>query len=115
VDLVEGNIFERVDASADLYLLKDILHDWDDERSLQILRTVAAAMAPGSKLVLIEQPLERNDPNPLVSSVDMHMLTQCDGGRQRSVGELQALLREAGLRPGDVHDTGIVALVEGAK
>jgi hypothetical protein len=115
VDLVEGNIFERVDASADLYLLKDILHDWDDERSLQILRTVAAAMPSGAKLVLIEQPLERDDPNPLVASVDMHMLTQCDGGRQRSLAELQALLREAGLRPGDVHDTGIVALVEGVK
>jgi hypothetical protein len=115
VDLIEGDIFERVEAEADLYLLKDILHDWDDERSLRILRTVAAAMAPGSKLVLIEQLLERNEVDPITVAVDMHMLAQCDGGRQRSVGELQALLREAGLRPGDVHRTGVVGLVEGLR
>lgn len=115
VDLCEGDIFERVDAEADLYLLKDILHDWDDERSLQILRTVAAAMAPGSKLVLIEQLLERNEADPIVASVDMHMLAECDGGRQRSAAELQDLLRVAGLRPGEVHEAGVVGLVEGLK
>jgi hypothetical protein len=115
VDLVEGNIFERVEAKADIYLMKDIVHDWDDERSLQIIRTVAAAMEPGSKLVLIEQLLERNDPEPIVASVDMHMLNVCDGGRQRSAAELQELLRTAGLRTGDVHEAGLTGLVEGLK
>jgi hypothetical protein len=43
------------------------------------------------------------------------MLAECDGGRQRSAEELQALLRQAGLRPGDVHRTGVVGLVEGLK
>jgi hypothetical protein len=47
VELREGDIFERVEADADVYTLKDILHDWDDERSLRILRTVAAGMRPG--------------------------------------------------------------------
>ncbi len=84
VELAEGDMFERIDAEADLYVLKDILHDWDDERSLQILRTVAAAMRPGSKLVLVEQLLDRNEADPIAASVDLHMLTQCDGGRQRS-------------------------------
>jgi hypothetical protein len=115
VDLREGNIFERVEAEADLYLLKDILHDWDDERSLQILGTVAAAMKPGSKLVLIEQLLERNDTDPLIASVDMHMLAECDGGRQRSAAELQELMRGAGLRSGEVHTAGVIGLVEGLK
>ncbi len=113
VNLVEGDIFERIEAEADVYVLKDILHDWDDERSLQILRTVAAAMPSGSKLVLIEQTIEPNDPDPIAAAVDIHMLTQCDGGRQRSVTELQGLLRAAGLQPGEVHETGGPALVEG--
>jgi hypothetical protein len=115
VDLREGNIFEKVDAEADLYLLKDILHDWDDERSLQILRTVAAAMAPGTRLVLIEQPLGRNEAEPIAAGVDLHMLAECDGGRQRTMDELVALLREAGLRPGEARRAGMVALVEGLK
>jgi hypothetical protein len=112
VELAEGNIFERIDAEADLYVLKDILHDWDDERSLQILRTVAAAMRPGSKLVLVEQLLERNEADPIAASVDLHMLAQCDGGRQRSQAELEDLIRAAGLRPGETHRTGGPAMVE---
>ncbi len=113
VELLEGNIFERIDAGADLYTLKDILHDWDDERSLQILRTVRAAMAPGAKVVLVETLLEADEADPIAVRVDLHMLTQCDGGRQRSVAELQSLLTQAGLRPGEVHRTGGPAMIEG--
>ena len=112
VELVEGNIFERVEAKADLYLLKDILHDWDDERSLAILETVRAAMAPGSKLILVETLLDHDDPDPVAVLVDLHMLTQCDGGRQRSADELRSLLAAAGLRPGEIHLTGGPALIE---
>jgi hypothetical protein len=111
VELREGNFFERIEVEADVYLLKDILHDWDDESSLQILRTIRAAMAPGSELVVLELLQERNRVEPLVSLVDIQMLTQCDGGRQRSVAELHALLREAGLTPGEVHPTAGHALL----
>ena len=113
VELREGDMFERVDAEADLYLLKDVLHDWDDERSLRILRVVRAAMPSGARAVLVETLQDPDRPDPAASLVDVHMLTQCDGGRQRSVEELQALLREAGLRPGAVHRTAGPGLVEG--
>jgi hypothetical protein len=113
VELIGGNIFERIDATADLYTLKDILHDWDEERSLQILRTVRATMAPGAKVVLVETLLEPDEADPFATRVDLHMLTQCDGGRQRSVAELQSLLTRAGLRPGEVHRTGGPAMIEG--
>ena len=113
VELREGDIFERIDARADLYLLKDVLHDWDDERAVAILRTVAAAMPAGARVVLVEMLQERDVPDPMASLIDVHMLTQCDGGRQRSVAELQALLRGAGLEPGAVHRTAGPALVEG--
>jgi hypothetical protein len=63
--------------------------------------------------VLVETLLEPNDPDPLASLIDIQMLTQCDGGRQRSAAELQGLLRAAGLRPGAVNDTGTVSMVEG--
>ena len=66
----------------------------------QILRTVAAAMPPGARVVLVETLQEPDRPDPMASLIDVHMLTQCDGGRQRSVAELQALLRGAGLEPG---------------
>ena len=114
VELSEGNIFSRVSAKADFYTLKDVLHDWDDERCRTILKTVRAAMPRGSRIVLIETLQERNTPETIASVVDIQMLTQCDGGRQRSVDELHALLRSADLTPGQVRLTAGPALVEGS-
>lgn len=113
VELIEGDIFGRIDAAADLYLLKEVLHDYDDERCLQVLKSVRAPMRPGAKVVLVETVIGPDEPSALVSRIDTHMLTQCDGGRQRSLAERQALLRTAELTPGAVHRTAGPALVEG--
>ena len=112
VELVRGDLFGRVEARADVYVLKDVMHDYDDERCLAILGTVAAAMPAGARVVLVETALEHDDPDPIAAPLDLHMLTQCDGGRQRSIAELQALLRGAGLTPGTAVRTGGPALVE---
>jgi hypothetical protein len=99
IDRVEGDIFRTVHVKADIYLLKDVLHDWDDERCAKILTAVAASMPHGSKLVVIEYLQPRNRPNPFSPLLDLHTLTQRDGGRLRSSTELAALLTRAGLRP----------------
>jgi O-methyltransferase domain len=113
VELVEGNLFGSVRADADVYLMKNVLHDWDDARCARILGTVRATMAPGTRLVLVEQLQPRNVAHPFASLADLQMLTQCDGGRERSRAELEALLRGAGLEPGRFARAGISALVEG--
>ncbi len=101
IDAVVGDIFGVIPATADVYLLKDVLHDWDDEHCRKILSTVAAAMPSGSRVVLVEILQQPNKPNPLAPWVDLLMLTQTDGGRQRSVDELATLLTDAGLHPTD--------------
>ena len=113
VELREGNMFERVEAEADVYLLKDVLHDWGDPACAQILATVRATMRDGARLVLVEDLQERNRTSPTASLTDIQMLTQCDDGRQRSADELKKLLQDAGLRPGAVKLTSGPALVEG--
>jgi hypothetical protein len=113
VELREGNIFERVDADADVYILKDVLHDWGDDACARILATVRATMKPSSRLVLVEDLQERNKVSPTASLTDIQMLTQCDDGRQRSAAELKTLLGGAGLKPGSVRLTSGPALVEG--
>jgi hypothetical protein len=113
VELVEGDIFGELEARADVYLLKDVLHDWGDDACSQILRNVAATMPRSARLVLVEALQERNEPDPVASLIDVHMLTQCEGGRQRSVAELHALLDGAGLRAGRIERTFGPALVEG--
>ncbi|WP_205695766.1 methyltransferase [Conexibacter sp. SYSU D00693] len=115
VELREGSIFDGIDARADVYLLKDVLHDWDDARCARILDVVAAAMPRGASLVLVEQLQEPHVPEPVVSWVDVHMLAVCDGGRQRSLAELHELLRGAGLEPGRTAPTAAATLVEGVR
>lgn len=112
VQLSPGDIFNSLDAVADVYVLKDVLHDWDDERCLQILRTVRAAMAPGSRVVIVGPLQERDVADEIASLIDVQMLTQCEGGRQRSVAELQALLSAAGLEPGLAHRSAVIGFVE---
>jgi hypothetical protein len=113
VELVEGDLMGELSAQADLYLLKNILHDWDDPTSARILASVRSTMAPGTRLVLIEQLQERNRPHPFASLSDLQMLTQCVDGRERSTEELHALLAGAGLQPGRVERAGVSALIEG--
>jgi O-methyltransferase len=113
VELVEGDLFGELHADADVYVLKNVLHDWDDATSARIIAAVRGTMAHGSRLVVIEQLQERNKPHPFATLSDIQMLTQCVDGRERSRAELQALLAGAGLKPGRVDRTGIGALVEG--
>lgn len=107
-ELVGGDFFTAV-PPGDVYLLANIVHDWDDEHAVRILRNCAAAMHDGGRVLLFEAvlPEARNRLSP-AALIDLEMLVMCDGGRQRTAGELGDLLRRAGLRltgmrPGEVH------------
>jgi hypothetical protein len=116
VELVPGDLLGQVDARADLYLLKWILHDWDDQTCEKIVRTVAAAMPEGARLVVIEGDQHRNSVDPRFSMIDLQMLAVTEGGRERSSEQLNLLLTVGGLVPGKTHrtSTGLV-LVEATK
>lgn len=100
IDAVVGDMFGDIPATADVYVLKDVLHDWDDEHCRKVLSALATAMPSGSRIVLVEILQQPNTPNSLAPWADLLMLTQTDGGRQRSADEFGALLTDAGLRPG---------------
>jgi hypothetical protein len=108
-----GDLFGSIDAQADVYVLKWILHDWSDEACLRILRSLRSCMPEGSRVVAIDQHLEPGRPSPVTSMVDLLMLVECEGGRERSPGEVHGLMREAELAPGRVRHAGIHMLVEG--
>ncbi len=95
--LAAGSFFDAVPAGCDVYLLKDILHDWDDERALAILRTVRAAMKPGARLLVAEMLVDGGGERDFGALLDLEMMA-IPGGRQRSEDELSSLLARAGLR-----------------
>ena len=95
---VTGDFFASVPAGADVYLLKSVLHDWDDERAAKILDTVRSAMGPHSRLLVVERELPDSGPAPFEAVVsDLIMLTMAPG-QERTAGGYRALLDRAGLR-----------------
>ncbi|MGA7704748.1 MAG: methyltransferase, partial [Solirubrobacteraceae bacterium] len=108
-----GDLFAQIEAQADVYVLKWILHDWSDAACLDILARLRATMPVGSKLVAIDQHLEPGRPSPVTSMVDLLMLVECEGGRERSPEQVHALMRKAGLAPGRVRHAGLHMVVEG--
>jgi hypothetical protein len=113
VTLTPGNFFERVPGGSDLYLLKNVLHDWDDARSIAILKTVRAAMQPGQKILIIESFIDRSRPDPMVSGADMQMMMVCGEGRERTGQDFRALLAAAGFTPGRAFPQPVASMIEG--
>jgi hypothetical protein len=113
VTLTPGNFFETVPSGADLYLLKNVLHDWDDERSMVILRTVRAAMQPGQKVLIVESFIDRSKPDPMVSGADMQMMMVCGEGRERTEADFRSLLERTGFRSGRAFPHPVVSIIEG--
>ncbi|HEX5629950.1 MAG TPA: methyltransferase [Usitatibacteraceae bacterium] len=101
VDIVTGSFFDAVPAGADAYLLKAVLHNWEDDKALAILASCRRAMKPGSRIFLVERLLpgrlssSRRDRAILRS--DLNMLVG-HGGRERTRKEYAALLGRTGLR-----------------
>lgn len=108
-----GDLFGELEARADVYVLKWILHDWSDEAGRDILSRVRATMPAGARVVVIDQHQEPHRASPITSMVDLQMLVTCEGGRERSPSEVHALMRDAGLEPGRVRHAGFQMLVEG--
>jgi hypothetical protein len=94
---VGGSFFDAIPAGADAYLLKAIVHDWDDDRCGELLRTCREAMAPGAALLVVEQELGRPNENADAKFSDLNMLV-APGGRERSDVEYASLLADAGFR-----------------
>lgn len=96
VTVVGGSFFEAV-PPADLYLLKMILHDWDDAACITILKTIRRAMLPGARVVVIDCVLPEVPSADFANDYDIAMLVWT-AGRERKLSEITALLAAAGLR-----------------
>ena len=100
-DAVGGSFFESVAPGADAYLLKHVIHDWNDERAAAILRTCRAAMPSHGVVLIIEglypARIERSLESRGAAANDLNMLV-CTGGRQRSEAEFRDLYRASGFR-----------------
>lgn len=96
VEVIGGNFFESVPAG-NLYLLKMILHDWNDDECVTILESIRRAMHPDGRVAIIDHVLpESPQPDP-GNAMDIAMMVWATG-RERKLSEFQALFDAAGLR-----------------
>ena len=90
----DGDFFSAVPAGGDVYLLRKVIHDWDDERARRILRTCRSAMADGSRLLLQEMVVPAGNMPAYAKLLDLLMLVYA-GGRERTEAEYRDLLTSA--------------------
>ncbi|MFT5353503.1 MAG: hypothetical protein ACI9KE_000701 [Polyangiales bacterium] len=96
-EVVGGDFFKSVPAGADVYLLKHILHDWNDEQSVTILKNVAKGMKASSKVYLVEMVIPDDNTPSAAQMMDLNMLAMLPG-RERTQQEYASLLEAAGLK-----------------
>jgi SAM-dependent methyltransferase len=96
-ELVAGDFFPAAPQGADAYIMKRVIHDWDDERAILILRNCRNAMRPGGKILIAETLVEAGNAPDLNKMLDVTMLA-VTGGVERSEDQFAKLLTEAGLR-----------------
>jgi precorrin-6B methylase 2 len=93
-EIVAGNFFESVPADKDAYMMKNIVHGLSDDKAAHLLRLVRQAMRAGGKLLLVEHVVPER--GPYMSFLDLTMLLNSAGGRERTRAELEELLASAG-------------------
>jgi O-methyltransferase len=95
---VGGDFFEEVPSGADLYILSNIIHDWDDHDAQRILQTCRKAMRGESRLLIIELVLPDDTGPSMGKMLDLEMLSVTPNGRQRTSAQYTELLANARLR-----------------
>ncbi|MEU1285641.1 methyltransferase [Kitasatospora sp. NPDC005856] len=102
--LVSGDFFAEVPVTADVYLLSRVLHDWDDDGCLALLRAVARAMPGHARLLVLERLMPEGDEDRLALAWNMQMLVMLPGARERTLAEYRELLAGAGLTLRTSHE-----------
>ncbi len=95
--LVGGDFFHQIPAGGDIYLLKHVLHNWDDSQALRILQACRQVMSGSETLLIIERvmPIDSSLRNKML---DLNMLVMLAAGKLRSEAEFKDILRQADFR-----------------
>lgn len=105
IEKVAGNFLEGVPGDVDAYIMKHIIHDWDDPRCVKLLQNCRKGLRPGGRVLIVEQVLTDRPDSTLAKLADLEMLVMTPGGRERSAAEFKELLRKAGFEMARIVST----------
>lgn len=113
IDFVGGSFFETVPTGGDIYMLKHILHDWNNAKAANILQNVVNAMSPGGRVLVIEQGITPPGVPGPGKMLDLSMMILTEGGMERTSEQHRELFENAGLKYVQTIQTkGSVAIFE---
>jgi SAM-dependent methyltransferase len=98
IELCAADFFEHLPAGADVYVLKHVLHNWDDERALCLLRNCARGLGADGRVIIVDGFLLPGGLRDATRLLDLEMFVLCGAGRERRKPEFRALLHRAGLK-----------------
>ncbi len=104
MELSRGDFFKQIPQNKDLYILKSVLHDWDDDRATQILQNCHQAMNEKSRLLIVEVVLQPKDQSLYANNMDLLMLA-ITGGKERSLASFEEMLEKSHLTLENIHPT----------
>jgi ribosomal protein S25 len=114
-EVVGGSFFDGVPAGADAYLMKYILHDWEDAKCARILGHCRHALAPGGRVLVVDRVIAPGNAPDWSKWLDIQMLVG-PGGQERTLAEFRALFASAGMKLVAVHPTqGPLSVLEAAR
>ena len=114
-EVMAGDFFQSVPGSGDAYILKWIIHDWDDERSIEILKNCHRAMTKNGKLLLVEAVVPRGSEPHFSKFIDLNMLVMTSG-RERTENEYRTLLETSGFKLTRIIPTeSAMSVIEGER
>jgi hypothetical protein len=108
---VGGSFFETVPEGADAYLMQVVIHDWEDDEAIAILKVCRRAMGETAKLLLIERLVAPPNEMPATKFSDLNMLVS-PGGRERTREEFSDLFAKSGFELTRVFPAGIHNVIE---
>jgi hypothetical protein len=110
-EIVGGSFFEAIPEGGDAYLMRHVIHDWEDEEAIAILKVCCRAMHDSAKLLLIERSVAPPNEMPATKFSDLNMLV-APGGRERTRDEYAALFEKSGFELTRVVPAGTSNVIE---
>jgi|WetSurMetagenome_2_1015567.scaffolds.fasta_scaffold116858_2 C-methyltransferase len=98
IKIIPGNFFESLPSGADLYLLKNILHNWSDEDCIRILKNIKGILPEKGTIVIMEMMIEEDNKPSFGKLIDIQMMVFMKKGKERTRREYEELLTKSGLK-----------------
>ena len=115
-ELVGGDFLESVPSGGDAYVLKRIIHNWDDKSAIAILKNCHRAMGENGKLLVVEQVIPPDNEPCFGKFMDLTMMVMFPGAREHTEPEYRAMFEASGFKLTKIVPTrGDVSLIEGIR